>query len=225
MKIISKVLAAFFLVLFISQHSLAQSSEIKIKFIGNCGLHLSDGLTNIYTDFPYKSGAYNYMEYDDAQLDSIPEDAIFIFTHKHADHYSRKALKHSLKHKNGRKYGKWNIKALKKLSETIPDFNIEVYQTKHRFSFSHYSYLITWHGKKIFLSGDTESAETIGNVNGIDWAFIPYWILNDAKDNNITIDAKMKVLYHLYPNQKFTGQIPEDLIFLREENQMIRIPY
>lgn len=34
----------------------AQSNEITIRFIGNCGLHFSDGTSNIYTDFPYVSG-------------------------------------------------------------------------------------------------------------------------------------------------------------------------
>ena len=42
----------------------AQGKEIRIKFIGNCGLYMTDGETNIYSDFPYKSGAFNYMEFD-----------------------------------------------------------------------------------------------------------------------------------------------------------------
>lgn len=69
-----------------------QTNEIKIKFIGNCGLYLTDGNANLYIDFPYKSGAHNYMEYDKSELDSIKEKATFIFTHKHADHYSQKLL-------------------------------------------------------------------------------------------------------------------------------------
>ncbi len=203
----------------------AFSNEITVKFIGNCGLHFTDGTTNIYTDFPYKSGAYNYMEYDAVELDNIQENSTFIFTHKHADHYSGKEVRKALKTKNGKKYGKWNISKLEKLKETIPDFDIQVFKTKHRFSFSHYSYLITWHGKKIFLSGDTESAATIGNVKGIDWAFIPYWILADAAENDIKIDAKRRVLYHLYPNQKISGEIPEDMIVLDKQNKVIKIQY
>lgn len=66
---------------------------------------------------------------------------------------------------------------------------------------------------------------TIGKVENIDWAFVPYWILHDAKENNIEIDAKMKALYHLYPNQKIEGEIPENMIVLRTEGQVIKIPY
>ncbi len=65
-----------------------QGNEIKIKFIGNAGLYLTDGNINLYVDFPYKSGAYKYMEYDDSELDSIASNSILLFTHKHADHFS-----------------------------------------------------------------------------------------------------------------------------------------
>ena len=51
---------------------------------------MTDGNLNVYTDFPYKSGTYNYMEFDSSELDSIKDNSIFIYTHKHADHYSKK---------------------------------------------------------------------------------------------------------------------------------------
>jgi hypothetical protein len=50
-----------------------QSKEIKIKFIGNCGLYLTDGNSNFYIDFPYKSGAHNYMEYDKSEISGVRE--------------------------------------------------------------------------------------------------------------------------------------------------------
>lgn len=175
----------------------SQSKEIKIEFLGNCGLYLTDGTTNIYTDFPYKSGAHGYMEFDESELDSIKENSIFVFTHKHADHYSDKNIKKVIKEKGGKKYGSWNIEELKNLEKSVPNLSIQVYKTAHKWSSKHYSYLITWHNKRIFLSGDTESAETIGTIKNIDWAFVPYWILLDAKENAIKIDAKMFGIYHL----------------------------
>ena len=51
----------FIALTFIADIGFAQSNEIRIEFMGNCGLYMTDGTTNIYTDFPYKSGAYNYM--------------------------------------------------------------------------------------------------------------------------------------------------------------------
>lgn len=181
-----------------------QSKEIRIEFMGNCGLYMTDGTTHIYTDFPYKSGAYNYMEFEEAELDSIKNNSIFIFTHKHADHYSKKNLKKALKEKNGRKFGVSNISDLEKLGEIIKDFEIKAFKTKHAFfgiPFRHYSFLITWHGKRIYLSGDTTDPRTIGKVKDIDWAFVPYWILNNAKQMGVAIDTKKYFVYHLYPQQ------------------------
>ena len=175
----------------------SQTNEIKIRFIGNCGLHMTDGKTDVYSDFPYKSGAYNYMEYEDSEIDSLKENAHFIFTHKHADHYSGKNIRKVIKEKNGQKYGSWNIDALEKLGETIPNFSIQAFKTKHKFSLNHYSYLINWNDKSIFLSGDTESAETIGSIENIDWAFVPYWLLLDATEKGIVINTKMYGIYHL----------------------------
>src|SRR5690606_32466469 len=102
--------------IFISFFGFSQSKEINIKFIGNCGLYITDGLTNIYTDFPYKSGAHNYMEFDESELDSIKENSIFIFTHKHSDHYSKKNLKKIMKEKGGEQFGVSNITDLEKLN-------------------------------------------------------------------------------------------------------------
>ena len=196
----------------------SQSKEIKIEFLGNCGLYLTDGTTNIYTDFPYKSGAHGYMEFNESELDSIKENSIFIFTHKHSDHYSKKNLKKVIKEKGGKKYGVSNISELKELNKTINDFEIKEFKTKHKvfgINFRHYSYLITWHGKRIYLSGDTTNPETIGKVTNIDLAFIPYWLYENAKNQNIEIDADEIGIYHLYPAEIE----PAEKIFKDKENQ------
>lgn len=212
-----------------SNLGLSQTKEIKIRFIGNCGLHMTDGVSDIYCDFPYKSGAYGYMKYDATELDNIKEDAVFIFTHRHADHYSSKNMRRVIKKKNGKQYGSWNIEDLKKLSESIPHFKIEVFKTKHHFSFIHYSYLMTWHGKKIFLSGDTEHAETIGTIKNMDWAFLPYWLLLDAEEKKIKIDAKMFGIYHLatvqIPSAKETWGEMDKYHPLVEQGEIISVEY
>jgi len=182
----------------------SQAQAIQIEFIGNCGLHMTDGQSNVYVDFPYKSGAYGYMEFDETRFDRIEDDAIFIFTHKHADHYSKKNLKKVMKEKGGQKFGVSNIGELEKLGESVEGFDIEVFKTKHTFfgiPFRHYSYLITWYGKRIYLSGDTTNPETIGRIENIDLAFVPYWIVANAKEQGVEIDAKMFGIYHLHPEQ------------------------
>lgn len=215
MKFISRGHLAILLAWVCSTVMFAQSGTIQIEFIGNCGLHFTDGDTHLYVDFPYKSGAHNYMEFDAAALDSIQDSAFFLFTHRHYDHYSRKDIKQAVKHKMGQKFDPWNIDELESLARQIPEFSIEAYKTKHKvfgISFKHYSYLITWHGKKIYLSGDTENPKTIGQMEGLDWAFIPFWIYQNARTQNISIPADQIAIYHLYP-----GQVPSAIEFFKNK--------
>jgi predicted alpha/beta superfamily hydrolase len=204
MKLMNVGVITSILLTVITFNGYSKSGEIEIEFKGNCGLYLTDGVTNIYVDFPYKSGAYQYMEYDENELDDIKENSIFLFTHKHADHFSRKLLRKVLKEKGGQKYGVFNIKKLNELNETLPDFTIEAFKTEHKvfnIPFKHYSYLITWHGKRIYISGDASYSDTICKVKNIDWVFGPSWILRDAKKQGKEIDFKMYALYHLFPQQ------------------------
>ncbi len=205
--------------------SLSQTNEIKIKFIGNCGLYLTDGGLNIYVDFPYKSGAFNYMEYDKSELDSIKENSIFLFTHKHPDHYSIKNMRKTLRRKKGKKYGKWNIKKLEKLSKSIPDFNIQAIETNHSLSFTHYSYIMTWHGKRLYFYGDTETADTALTIKNLDWAFVPYWTATQLNILNRTLDTKMLGVYHFYPTMKVTNSSPDKVKLLIKQGELISIPY
>lgn len=222
-------LFTYFVIIFISlsSFSFGQAGEIQIRFIGNCGLHLTDGETDIYVDFPYKSGAYSYMTFDESELENVKENAIFIFTHKHKDHFSGKNMRRVLKEKGGKKFTPWRSKKLKKHAETIPDFEIEIFKTKHTFSLRHRSYLITWHGKRIYLSGDTEHPETIANIKNIDMAFVPYWIIREAKKKDLSIDAKKIGIYHIateqIPSLKEHYASPENVILMAEQGKSIEL--
>lgn len=205
----------------------SQSSEIKIKFIGNCGLYLTDDTTHFYVDFPYKSGAHNYMEYDKTEIDSIKDNAIFIFTHKHADHYSQPVLKKL----NGFKFGPENVNELGKLEQVIPDFHIKAFKTQHKvfgISFAHYSYLITWHNKKIYISGDTENADTIAQQQDVDIAFVPVWLITDAAEKGIKLRNRIKqiAIYHVGPKDKITlDNADSQVMLLDKQGEMIKINY
>ena len=206
----------------------SQTTEISIRFIGNCGLYMTDGITNFYIDFPYKSGAHNYMEYDLSELDSVKSKPIFIYTHKHSDHYSGRLVKKLAKKLDGKVYTPWNIKELLKLNNELVDFKIEAFKTKHVFSINHYSYLITWHNKKIFISGDTEHAETIATLKDIDWAFIPAWLLMDANNKGINLKdvSNMFAIYHIGPGDNITNNENEPSIkLLDKQGETITIPY
>jgi L-ascorbate metabolism protein UlaG (beta-lactamase superfamily) len=203
-----------------------QNSEIKIRFIGNCGLSLTDGNSSIYIDFPYKSGAHHYMEYDKSELDSVKNNPIFIFTHKHSDHYSRKLVKKLAKNLGGDIYGPWNVNDFPELSKKIESFTIASFKTKHTFSLNHYSYLITWHNKKIFISGDTGNSETIASLKDIDWAFVPAWLLLDANNKAVKLNeiCKMFAVYHIGPGDKITAEDPR-IKLLDKQGEIITIAY
>ncbi|PHR22524.1 MAG: hypothetical protein COA38_17970 [Fluviicola sp.] len=206
----------------ISNWGYSQNEEITIRFISNCGLHITDGNANIYVDFPYRSGAFIYDEFDRAEIDSIQDSSIFLFTHTHGDHYSRKNMKYVLKHKKGKKYGKWNIDSLVNLESELTDFKIVAIKNKHNFSFAHYSYCITWHGKRIFIAGDAESTETVLRQKELDWAFIPGWIFIAVLDEKKEIDTKMMGIYHIGPKDSIKIIHPKVLV-LNKQGELITI--
>ena len=74
MKNTYKKLFGFILFIILTNFSFGQTNEISITFIGNAGFHMTDGKTNIYFDFPYKSGAYGYMTYDETELNKIKDN-------------------------------------------------------------------------------------------------------------------------------------------------------
>lgn len=218
----------FTLFLFVTIGSFAQTKAITIRFIGNCGLSLTDGTSNIYIDFPYKSGAHHYSEYNLSELDSVKEKPIFIYTHKHSDHFSGKLVRRLIRKLDGQLFTPKNAAELKQLSQEIPDFSIETFKTSHRFSFNHYSYLITWHGKQFFFSGDTENAETIATLSNLDIAFIPVWLILDANEKGIKIQplTNLIAVYHIGPRDqiKFSEPNPK-LKLLNQQGEVLSIEY
>lgn len=211
--------------LLVSNSSFSQTDQITIKFIGNCGMHLTDGTTNILVDFPYKSGAFNYMEFDKAELDSIPENSIFLFTHKHPDHYSSKNMRKTLRKKKGQKFGKWNIAAMEALGNSIPDFSVKAIETSHSLSFTHYSYLITWHGKRLYFYDDTETADIALTQKNLDWAFVPYWTAIQLQEKEVKMDTKMLGVYHFYPKMTTSNQRPESIKLFVNQGERVFLLY
>lgn len=217
----------FVLILFLHV-GYSQTNAMTIRFIGNCGLYVTDGNSNIYFDFPYKSGAHNYMEYNLAELDSVKNHPIFIYTHRHSDHFSGRLVRKLSKKLDGQIFTPRNAESLKNLNKELKDFTIETIHTKHRFSFNHYSYLITWHNKKIFISGDTENSEALVALKNLDWAFVPVWLFMDATEKAVKLQdvSKMFAIYHIGPRDKITNDAKDPKIkLLDKQGELITIPY
>ncbi|MCK9617717.1 MAG: MBL fold metallo-hydrolase [Lentimicrobiaceae bacterium] len=210
----------------ISFFSFSQSENIDITFIGNCGFFMTDGKMNIYVDFPYKSGAHDYMTYDFKLLDSIQDYSIFLYTHAHADHYSKKLFKKT----NQKLYGPWPITLylsgkqkykLKAINDSIPSFFITEFKTKHSFSFRNCSYLIVWNGKRIYISGDAETADNVCKMKNIDLVITPYWVIMDAFNRNLKIDTKKIILCHHKTRDNITTE--DEKIIIPSQNQKIEL--
>jgi L-ascorbate metabolism protein UlaG (beta-lactamase superfamily) len=211
----------------ISFFSFSQAGKIDIKFLGNCGFFMTDGKINMYVDFPYKSGAHDYMTYDVKLLDSIRAHSIFLFTHGHADHYSKKLFKRT----NQKLYGPWPVTLylsgkrkykLKALNDSLPDFNITEFKTKHGFSLKHCSYLIDWNGRRIFISGDAETSDTLCTIKNLDLVIGPAWLVQDANKRNLKIDTKKIVICH-HRSQQIIDNRNKEKITVPVQNQKIEI--
>ncbi|HNW77275.1 MAG TPA: hypothetical protein PKJ28_10365, partial [Bacteroidales bacterium] len=75
-----------------------------------------------------------------------------------------------------------------------------------------YSYLIEWNGKRIFISGDAETADVISQVKNLDLVIGPTWLLQDASGKNISIDTKKVIISHLRSEEKVDNKNPEKII-------------
>ena len=208
----------------ISVFSFPQSEIIDITFLGNCGFFMTDGKINIYLDFPYKSGAYDYMNYDVKLLDSIQAHSVFLYTHGHADHYSKKLFKKT----NQKLYGPWPVTlylsgkrkyTLNAINDSIPNFSITEFKTKHSYTLKHCSYLIVWNGKRIFISGDAEIADTVCKMRNLDLVIAPTWLIMDANKRNLKIDTKKIIICHLRSQQIINNQNPEKIIVLTQNQK------
>ncbi len=160
---------------------ISQDNKISIQFIGNCGFYFSDGEFSFLTDFPYRSGAYGYMKYDKTLLDTLEPD-ICLFTHGHADHFRKRLFKKL----NTQLFAPGPLKmrisakrkiSLEELNSLHPDFSVTFFKTPHGFSFKHYSYLIEWKGKRIYISGDTHDPEHLLSLGNLDLAIVNPWLL------------------------------------------------
>ena len=172
--------------------SLLCSEQLDIQYIGNASFVLSDGKKNVFIDFPYEAGAYGFaMDYS---LDSIitGDNNISIITHHHGDHWWRKGFMDS----NNKLFAPYFVrlfvpksrKILFKEHTVIDDLIINPIKTPHGYTIapfgfninlkciSHYSYILFWHNKKIFISGDANSNyELLQREKNIDIAIITHW--------------------------------------------------
>ena len=156
------------------------TDELKIQFIGNAAFHITDGESTLLTDFPYKSGAYGYMQYRMEDVKPI-KDGLCLITHPHLDHWDQELFEETDHAIIAPPDILENIKSDKKIPfddvMTYKDMVIEAFKTRHDGrprNFKHYSYLVTWHGLRLYIPGDTVVDHAL-TMKDIDIMFIPVY--------------------------------------------------
>lgn len=70
----------------------ASPDALRATFIGNMGVHLTDGKAALLVDFPYESGAFGYMKWSREHVPGGPRP-LCLFTHAHDDHFAPALVK------------------------------------------------------------------------------------------------------------------------------------
>jgi hypothetical protein len=183
----------------------AARPALDARFIGNMAYAISDGKTTLFTDFPYQSGYSVYMKYDAAQIRSSTPRTLSLITHRHGDHWDRGLFQKT----NWQVLGPLDavadvavsrvVRALpvapSRSTTTFEDLTIEAIPTPHA-DIGHYSYVVTWHGRRLYFSGDTDDATALLAATNLDVAFVSPWLFHRVRKTGGRIDARQIVIYH-----------------------------
>ena len=179
---------------------------LEARFIGNMAWSITDGSFTLMSDFPYDSGAVSgYMTYDaSAELRSPTPDTLSLITHRHADHWSPTLFAKT----NWRVVAPGDVTAGVPAERVVPvsvrfphgPLRIDTIATPHA-NIGHYSYVVTWHGRRLYFSGDTESPAHLIALGELDVAFVSPWLYRAVLKSGGRVDAKRVVIYHHQPGE------------------------
>lgn len=189
----------------------APPPELRFAFIGNMAFHVTDGRTVLLTDFPYESGAFGYMQWEPRDVPPV-KDGLALITHSHRDHFAPELLPAY----DVTVAGAPEVRALVKTRPTLAldpplrfrDLAIEPRPTPHA-GREHYSYLVTWHGLRFYLSGDTEDPADLLAARDLDLAFVSPWLYGSVRKRGARIDARRVVIYHHEGEERVPGDAGE----------------
>jgi L-ascorbate metabolism protein UlaG (beta-lactamase superfamily) len=176
----------------------AEPNILSFRFIGNMAYAITDGKTTLYTDFPYQSGYADYMTYDFGAVPKAPS-SLCLITHGHLDHFDPSLFPRM----DCALIAPPSVVARLETDRAVPfapamtyrDIRIEAMTTPHG-PMEHYSYLVTWHGLRLYFTGDTDSTERLLAMKNLDAAFVSPWLLDAVAKKKGRIDARQVIVYH-----------------------------
>lgn len=168
---------------------------------------VTDGSVTVMSDFPYQVGYAGAPRFEGSEIRSTP-DTLALVTHRHADHWEP------------RLFGGTNWKVLAPAEATtgiaadrvvapaprvsFGPVAIEPLETPHA-RIGHFSYLVTWHGRRLYFTGDTESMDALVAARNLDVAFVSPWLYRSVAKAGARIDSKLVVIYHHEIGQDVPG--------------------
>ena len=184
------------------------AADLAITFIGNEAFHITDGSTTLLSDFPYRSGAFGYMAYERKNIPPI-KDGLSLITHSHSDHWSKRLFDEMDTHVIAPTGATKRIapERVVPFSADTPmqfkDISVEAIEMPHALSPQHFSYLVTWHGLRLYFPGDTETPADMLKQKDIDVMFITPWLIRTIERQDLHLDTKILVVYHQKIGEEF----------------------
>lgn len=199
-------IAAFCVALILTTPATAQTSApakrpLTATFIGNEAWHITDGEYTLLTDFPYQSGYSRYMTWEWSGVPQIKDATklLLVTTHQHRDHFAAELVSRL---NPGGVVGPATVRGAVPTKGIEPTgdarfgpIRVAAIKTPHA-ELEHYSYVIEWHGVRIYLPGDTESASSLVEAKNLDVAFVTPWMLRAAERAGAKIDARRVIVVH-----------------------------
>jgi L-ascorbate metabolism protein UlaG (beta-lactamase superfamily) len=186
----------------------APRPALQARFIGNMAFAITDGTVTLMSDFPYQSGYSRYNTYARSEIRSTTATTLSLITHRHLDHWEP-----SLFNGTG-----WKVAGPADVVTKVPadrivrlgaqttfgPLTIERLVTPHA-RVEHHSYVVTWHGRRLYFSGDTDSTDSLAAAKNLDVAFISPWMFRSMAKQGRPIDAKRIVIYHHQDGERVEG--------------------
>jgi L-ascorbate metabolism protein UlaG (beta-lactamase superfamily) len=139
------------------------------------------------------------MTYPPDEIRSPTRQTLSLITHRHGDHWERGLFSKT----------DWTVAGPPDVVAGLPQARVLTLGTKAAFGpvaiepiptphhdVDHFSYVVTWHGRRLYFSGDTESPAHLAALEGLDVAFVSPWLYRTALTGKHRIEAKQIVIYH-----------------------------
>ena len=168
----------------------------------------TDGAPHMVSHVPDRSGAAGYSEYD---LDEGPpiKNGVSLITHSHGEHWYKDRFDEMDLSIIGPPSVTNRVDPEKVIAfdanepMTFRDIEVQAIEMPHKLSPQHYSYLVTWHGLRLYFPGDTETPADMLHREDIDIMFISPWLIRTIERQDITLDTKVLVVYHQKIGEEF----------------------